>query len=198
MPRKVAYTQKRVHSERDVLNVYIVYKDQKSVGRAVKEENGRVFLEKHLRVDRAEKRGKGEGAKGKGKVEGPDHRRSIFVGNLAFDVEEEAVWKHFEGCGKIVNVRVIRDKQTNLGKGFGYVLFSDRPAVHLALQMNGMKLGKRALRVTTSSERKLAQKAAEMGKDTSMHPAERRKVCGREGGRQGEREREDDFTDWIS
>ncbi|RKP12533.1 hypothetical protein BJ684DRAFT_16986 [Piptocephalis cylindrospora] len=167
MPRKVAYTQKRIHNERDVLNVYIVYKEKAAVKAAVKAKNGTLFLEKHLRVDRAEKK-----SVEKGQV---DHRRSVFVGNLAFDVEEEAVWKHFEGCGQIVNVRVIRDKQTNLGKGFGYVLFSDRPAVHLALQMNGMRLGKRALRVATSSERKLAQKAVETGKDTSMHPAERRK-----------------------
>jgi len=33
------------------------------------------------------------------------------------------VWKHFEDCGTIDGVRLIRDKKTCLGKGFGYVTF---------------------------------------------------------------------------
>ena len=39
------------------------------------------------------------------------------------DVEEEIVWKHFNECGRILNVRIIRDNKTSLGKGFGYVEF---------------------------------------------------------------------------
>ncbi|KAH3844413.1 hypothetical protein DPMN_086671 [Dreissena polymorpha] len=36
---------------------------------------------------------------------------------------QETVRKHFEDCGDIRNVRLIRDKKTCLGKGFGYVNF---------------------------------------------------------------------------
>ena len=40
------------------------------------------------------------------------------------DVHEEEVRKHFSECGQIETVRLIRDKLTRFGKGFGYVLFS--------------------------------------------------------------------------
>jgi nucleolar protein 12 len=33
------------------------------------------------------------------------------------------VWSHFEDCGEIENVRLIRDNKTGTGKGIGYVQF---------------------------------------------------------------------------
>lgn len=77
-----------------------------------------------------------------------DHKRSVFVGNLAFgemlmpkhrwrynvmciiliicvfvDIKELAFRSHFEECGKVEAVRLVRDPKSGLGKGFGYVLF---------------------------------------------------------------------------
>jgi nucleolar protein 12 len=45
------------------------------------------------------------------------------VGNLPFDVQDEAIYMHFARCGKIEFIRIVRDKKTNIGKGFGYVQF---------------------------------------------------------------------------
>jgi nucleolar protein 12 len=42
---------------------------------------------------------------------------------LISDIEEEPVRKHFSDCGEIDNVRIIRDKKSCLGKGFGFVTF---------------------------------------------------------------------------
>lgn len=39
------------------------------------------------------------------------------------DVEEEPLRQHFDDCGKIENVRIVRDPKTLLGKGFGFVSF---------------------------------------------------------------------------
>ena len=39
------------------------------------------------------------------------------------DIEEERLRQHFNVCGAITNVRVIRDEKTGAGKGFGYVTF---------------------------------------------------------------------------
>ena len=52
-----------------------------------------------------------------------DEKKSVFVGNLAFDEQEETLWKAFSDCGEVVNVRIIRDAKTNLGKGNFYLLY---------------------------------------------------------------------------
>ena len=39
------------------------------------------------------------------------------------DTEENALRDHFDECGEITNVRIIRDKKTGLGKGIAYVQF---------------------------------------------------------------------------
>ena len=40
------------------------------------------------------------------------------------DSEENALRDHFDECGDITNVRIIRDKKTGLGKGIGYIQFA--------------------------------------------------------------------------
>lgn len=89
----------------------------------------------------------------------------MFVGNLPFDVQDEELYTHFERCGEIEFVRIIRDKKTNIGKGFGYVQFTvpspllsnrfcvnvkDRDAVDKAVLLNDKPsvTMKRKLRVT--------------------------------------------------
>lgn len=45
---------------------------------------------------------------------------------LPADISDDAVREHFSVCGGVVAVRIVRDRQTGLGKGFGYVLFEVR------------------------------------------------------------------------
>lgn len=42
---------------------------------------------------------------------------------LPADISNDAVREHFAVCGGVVAVRIVRDRKTGLGKGFGYVLF---------------------------------------------------------------------------
>uniref|UniRef100_A0AAA9SBR8 RNA binding motif protein 34 n=1 Tax=Bos taurus TaxID=9913 RepID=A0AAA9SBR8_BOVIN len=77
-------------------------------------------------------------------------KRSVFVGNLPYKVEESAVEKHFLACGNVVAVRIVRDQVTGVGRGFGYVLFENTDAVHLALKLNNSELMGRKLRVMRS------------------------------------------------
>ncbi|KAH6569075.1 hypothetical protein BASA50_001026 [Batrachochytrium salamandrivorans] len=140
LPRKVAFTSKQFHDKRDSLNAYIVYVLAESVAKALS-IHGTVFLEKHLRVDRSET----------SEQKSHDHKKSIFVGNLAFDISEEALWEFFSDCGDIANVRVIRDRATNVGKGFGYVQFAERSSVSLALKLQDTDLNGRKVRITHSN-----------------------------------------------
>jgi nucleolar protein 12 len=66
---------------------------------------------------------------------------------LSFDAQEEDLWSFFKDSGDIENVRIIRDKKTNLGKGFAYVQFQDRASVDMALRLHDTKMGTRKLRV---------------------------------------------------
>jgi nucleolar protein 12 len=94
--------------------------------------NGSLFDGKHIRVDHAYRP----------KEKAHDTKKSVFLGNLAFDIQDEEVWQFFEDCGDIEAVRIVRDKKTNVGKGFGYVQFKDRATVGLALKLNDKPLGK--------------------------------------------------------
>ena len=99
-------------------------------------ENSTSFESHHIRVDVAAADRKN------------DTKKSIFIGNLPLNVNEEAVWDFFGTCGQITNVRLIRDKKTNLGKGFGYVSFADKSCIDLALQLSGTDCAGRPIRIS--------------------------------------------------
>lgn len=54
----------------------------------------------------------------------------IFMGCLSVDLKELALRKHFEPCGTVEAVRLVRDAKSGLGKGFGYVLFEVHSSIH--------------------------------------------------------------------
>lgn len=56
----------------------------------------------------------------------------VFV-HVCLEINELAVRHHFEECGSVEAVRLIRDPSSGLGKGFGYVLFQVRPQTHKSL-----------------------------------------------------------------
>ncbi|RKP23502.1 hypothetical protein SYNPS1DRAFT_30751 [Syncephalis pseudoplumigaleata] len=134
LARRIAFVSKQLHKERDTLNAYIVFENEASVTAALA-ANGTVLLDHHMRVDRA------TGA------QHFDRKRCVFVGNIAFDAQEESLWRHFGDCGRIVNVRMVRDRKSNVGKGFAYVQFEDKSAVALAMRLHESKIGTRTIRV---------------------------------------------------
>jgi len=58
-------------------------------------------------------------------VDGEDRKNdtetSVFVGNMPWITNDEDLMQHFKKAGKVVNIRVIRDPTTFVGKGFGYI-----------------------------------------------------------------------------
>ncbi|KAI0647963.1 hypothetical protein C8Q79DRAFT_906572 [Trametes meyenii] len=100
---------------------------------ASKEEDLRAYFES---VVRAEKGEPGERAEGEssGSEEDEEHEES-------FGVQRPRTW--------VKRVRIVRDRDTQLGKGFAYVQFVDRECVDeiLALEEGKLKFAKRKLRV---------------------------------------------------
>lgn len=143
LPRKVAFAQQKFHESREAVNAYIVYKNKKSVRPILKKLNGTIFEKRHLRVD---------------SVIHPtphDKKRSIFVGNLDFEEDEESLWQHFKNCGEIEYVRIIRDSITNMGKGFAYVQFYELQSVNKALLLNDKPMVSVNTTATKKKNRKL-------------------------------------------
>lgn len=133
--------EKALETQKGSSNAYVVFVKEESVGKAL-ELNATLYHERHLRVDRADV------------PSVPSHKKCIFVGNLALDAEDEDVWQAFETLPqfKVTQVRIIRDKETNRGKGFAYVAFSDRAMVRLALdsfsESDPLKIKNRAVRIS--------------------------------------------------
>ncbi len=53
----------------------------------------------------------------------------------------------------LISPRVIRDKESQLGKGFAYVLLADQKSVYSALQLHDKPFNKRKLRVLVCGKR---------------------------------------------
>ncbi|KAA8493982.1 RNA-binding protein 34 [Porphyridium purpureum] len=141
MPKRVAAMTRQVHEQRDNYNAYIVFTDEASAKTACS-LNGSEFLGKCIRVDL-------ESSK-TAQISEADTRRSVFIGNLAWNASEDDLRACFTPVGSpVVNVRIIRDERTGMGKGFGYVAFEDEFAVSEALLLNNTaKCGGRRLRIS--------------------------------------------------
>ena len=129
---------------------YVVFANVESVEKALVMNN--TEYESHtIRVDRAEPT--------------VEPSRSVFVGNLPYGADEETLRDHFsnvlsdgedlnegEGCA-IAGVRIIRDKETQKCKGFGYVTLRDATLVGNALRAHGTTYMKKEIRVMVCGKR---------------------------------------------
>ncbi|KAM7419938.1 hypothetical protein PAMA_016846 [Pampus argenteus] len=138
MSRRVAAIQRKVHPKKQSMNAYVVFKDEEGVAKALESNGMEIEKDFHIRVDRVTE------------SSAHDHKRSVFVGNLSFEINELAFRRHFEECGDVEAVRLVRDQNSGLGKGFGYVLFESADSVQLALELDGSKLEGRSIRVKRS------------------------------------------------
>jgi nucleolar protein 12 len=160
---------------------------------AVEMCNGTVFMDRTIRVDSLGKPTDNIGKQSAllGTFTG-DPKSSVFVGNLDFASKEEDLRIFFESLMTaergppsqasdapkhwVSRVRIVRDKETQLGKGFAYVQFTDRVCVDetLAMEESKLKFAKRKLRVqrckmlpkASATEKAAASKAA-----TTSHSA---------------------------
>ncbi|XP_057316329.1 RNA-binding protein 34-like [Hydractinia symbiolongicarpus] len=143
LPKKVALIKKSFHSERNNMNAYIVFKSKDDADKAMT-CHGALLEGLHLRVDKCENKQH-------------DHKKCLFVGNLPFNVSEEDLRQHFTDCGDIEDIRLVRDKATGIGKGFGYVRFKSSDGVTFGLKLNGSTFKERPLRVYRSREQPTQQ-----------------------------------------
>ncbi len=97
----------------------------------------------------------------------------LYVGNLSFDTTDQELEQAFSEHGEIVSAIVVKDRQTDRSRGFGFVEFTQEADAQTAKgAMNDKELGGRALKV-----------------DEARAPKERSRDSGGGGGGYGRRER---------
>lgn len=79
--------------------------------------------------------------------------KTVFVGNLSFQIDEESLREAFSSCGEILSIRFATDRETGEFKGFGHVEFMDTEATDAAVALAGTYVMGRAVRVDYAQER---------------------------------------------
>ena len=192
-PKRATYAKQELMDQTTKsTNAYVVLSSSTAAATVVSKLNGSIVLDRHLRVDHSSTSSK------------PDHRRCIYVGNLPFVDEEkpleqtddngnirrarpktpadaeEGLWRTFAKAGTVTSVRMIRDKETRIGKGFAYVQFENENGVEAALLFNDKKYPPmlprklRVMRATKPTSKRNADRAGGDGKRTSTHSVQDR------------------------
>ena len=78
----------------------------------------------------------------------------IYVGNLAYETDEQELRRAFEVHGEVQEVSVVRDRDTGRSRGFGFVEMPTSEEAQSAIsEINGKDLGGRTLTVNEARAR---------------------------------------------
>jgi len=77
----------------------------------------------------------------------------LFVGGLPWAVDDHQLQDHFVTYGQIVSAVVIRDRETQRSRGFGFVEFSTPEAARAAVEaLDGTEMGGRPITVSVAKQ----------------------------------------------
>ncbi len=75
--------------------------------------------------------------------------KKLYVGNLAFSVNDEELQQAFSSFGNVISARIVIDKMSGRSKGFGFVELEDDAGADSAIsKMDGQEIGGRPVRVS--------------------------------------------------
>ncbi|XP_035829313.1 RNA-binding protein 39 isoform X2 [Aplysia californica] len=78
----------------------------------------------------------------------------LYVGSLHFNITEDMLRGIFEPFGKIIDIKIMRDHETQRSLGFGFISFANADDAKKALdQLNGFELAGRPMKVGHVTER---------------------------------------------
>lgn len=68
-----------------------------------------------------------------------DNTNRLYVGNLSWDVDNVALETLFSEQGKVVDAKVVYDRETGRSRGFGFVTYGSSNEVNRAIDnLNGV------------------------------------------------------------
>ena len=81
-------------------------------------------------------------------------RKKLYIGNLSFDIDNQALEQLFAAYGTVESAKVITDRHTGQSKGFGFVEMSSNEEAKAAIAaLDGKEHGGRALKVNEARPR---------------------------------------------
>lgn len=100
-----------------------------------------------------------KGAYGKEQTEAKERENteqtsSIFVGNLAWEVTEDAIREAFQECGDIYSVRFAQDRESGEFRGFGHIDFDSPESASRAVALAGTDVAGRPIRCDFAAAKK--------------------------------------------
>jgi RNA recognition motif-containing protein len=78
---------------------------------------------------------------------------TLYVGNLPYRANEDAVKELFQRFGAVVNVRLMKDRQTGRRRGFGFVEVAANDSNKMIQKLNDFNFQERTLKVREAKER---------------------------------------------
>lgn len=80
---------------------------------------------------------------------------NLYITNLGYSIDSDALRAHFGSCGDVVAADVIIDRDTGRSRGFGFVEMGTQEQAQKAIEtLNEQPLGGRALGVALARPRK--------------------------------------------
>lgn len=78
---------------------------------------------------------------------------TLYIGNLNYKVNENAIQAYFEQYGYVDSVRLMKDRKTGRRKGFGFVEVEADAADKMITKLNDSVFEERTLRVRLAKEK---------------------------------------------
>lgn len=80
--------------------------------------------------------------------------KKLYVGNLPYEVTESEISDAFKAYGETTSVKLISDRDTGRGRGFGFVEMENAEQAQEVLNnLNGKELFGRTLKIDIAKER---------------------------------------------
>ncbi|XP_023767819.1 29 kDa ribonucleoprotein A, chloroplastic isoform X2 [Lactuca sativa] len=100
----------------------------------------------------------GRGGGGYGGGRNLDNTNKVYVGNLAWSVDNLALETLFQEQGNVMEARVVYDRDSGRSKGFGFVTFGSADEVNSAIEsLDGASVDGRNIRVTVAEAKQRPQ-----------------------------------------
>lgn len=78
---------------------------------------------------------------------------TLYVGNLPYRANEDAVKAHFSKQGQVESVRLMKDRRTGKRKGYGFVEMAAHDAQNAIKSLNDTEFQERTLKVRLAKDK---------------------------------------------